>query len=338
MFTGTVARFRKEIADVKTVVMWQDALRNALAAGSTPAALGLTAAPVPSKLAWQIFDHCAAITRVYALFEKVICDLTDEFLAALPTIYPAYANLNERLRTQHRLGVGQILTKWSHGHPLFANLDEKDIAAGVADGLRGQAYSILSDAFLVDPENFRCSALNRLFANLGFSDVMAWIRKSQDLEVFFRETFATTHTVESVLDEFVRIRNEVAHGNVSAVASAKEIIDYAETCSLITEAIASLLRSYVVKNGVASGRSVPIANVARVFSQNVVGIESISSCELKIGDSLFAGKREIWEVKVVDLRNVDDPIQSITLAPSTQLGIKFDRKIPIQSTIYRWSG
>src|SRR5580698_362960 len=113
MFSNLATKLRRNIQDVKTVVVWQEALRNTLnAPDGTPTEIPINAEAVnilkgnaPNKLAWQIFDHYAAVTYIYAIFEKSICDLVEEYLSVLPKICQTYDDLHEKVRVQHRVGV-----------------------------------------------------------------------------------------------------------------------------------------------------------------------------------------------------------------------------------------
>ena len=346
MFTALAARLRADLDGVKTVVQWQDALRStvhaAAALGTVPLMLDANSltelrSRAPAKLEWQVFDHCAAVSRIYALFEKAICDLVAEFLSFLPKVSPGYEDLHERLRQQHRSGVGQILHKWSLSHPIYGKLAERDIAAGLADGLRGKSYALLCDAFLVDPENFRASALGRLFGGLGFDDAFAWIRNSDAVHDFCSINLAGTETADSFLDSLVRIRNEAAHGSASNLASANEIVNYAEFLALISEALAALLRTYLVRQGETKKCSLLLGEILHVWSDNVVGVRSTSQVEIKLGDRLYAGKKQIDPVEVISLRIGKTDHAAIQLVPPLEFGIKLDRKIPVAARIFRWT-
>src|ERR1700733_3151368 len=165
-------QLRRDLQEVKDVVVWQDALRSAINALPLAITPGPTIDPIsvvvlrdqaPAKLAWQIFDHYAAVSRIYALFEKTVRDLVGEFLSVLPIVAPSYDTLSDRVRQQHRIGVGQVLMKWSSTSPIYYALAERDVVRGLADGLHGRPYSLLADAFLLSPENFRAPAIVRLF-------------------------------------------------------------------------------------------------------------------------------------------------------------------------------
>ena len=344
MFTALVSRFRTDAAEVKKLIEWQDLLRNAIHAqvaareslAIDPQTLAVLRTAAPSKIEWQIFDHCATVTRLYALFEKAVCDLVSSYLALLPTLLPRYECLNERLRIKHRTGVGQILAKWSDKSPLYANLSEKDIASGLADGLRSQKYTLLSDAFLVDPDNFWSSALVRLFHGLGFDDAFASVRSSPEMVEFFHLNIAGSETADSFLDALVRARNEAAHGSVGALSSSKELGQYCEFTAIALDALGALLRTHILKTGVSSARTIVLGDVIHCFSSNVVGFKSSSSETIRVGDRLYGGTKVVYPLVVMSIRQEKTELAEVVLAPGLQCGIGLSCKLHVGSHLYRW--
>ena len=344
MFSALAARFSAQLDEIKGVVRWQDELRSVVhSVGSLPAPIAIDAASLmalqaraPQRIAWQVFDHCASVTRIYALFEEVVCNIVTEYLSYLPRVAPAYGSLNERLRTQHRIGVGAILTKWSQSNGPFQSIAERDISGGLVDGLRGIAYTVLADAFLVSPENFRSSALDRLFGDLGFGSVMAFVKKSETVQEFLKTRLASGDTVESYLDVFVRIRNEASHGNIATLASANEIANYADFLVLIIDSFATLLRSDLVKAGLGTGATLDIAEVVHVYSNNVVGVEARSLGPLKTGDRLCVGKKRIEFATVLSLQIGPAAHNELQLNPGMQFGVRLDRTIGVGAHLYSW--
>lgn len=344
MFSTVITQLSKELEDVKEIVSWQDNLRATVFAriGDSPpifiedGALKAIQERAPNKLAWQLFDHCAAVSRIYALFEQAVGDLVAEYLAFLPGIAPDYADLHENTRLQYRLGVAQILSKWKSTKSLYSYLTEDVIAAGLADGLRKKPYSLLRDAFLIDTDNYRTDTITRIFKRFGFEDSFSWVRKAPSIQEFCDNL--GTDSADSYLNEFVLVRNEAAHGNIQSISSAKEIIAYAEFIRLVVEELAALLRSHMLRTGVTAGCAQVLGEVLHVFSGNIVGVSSSSLSTIKNGDKLYAGNKRIEPVTIVSLRvgAVDYP--EIALTAGFEFGAKLDKKIPAGSSLYRWTG
>src|SRR5207248_926469 len=113
---------------------------------------------------------------------------------------------------------------------------------------RSQQYSLLSDAFLTDTDNYRADTLKKLFRRCGFADAFASVTKHDEVSEFCKANLGT-ETAESFLNEFVRTRNEAAHGSTTATASVKEITNYASFVLLVVRVLASVLRSRAIRDG-----------------------------------------------------------------------------------------
>jgi len=283
-----------------------------------------------------MFDHCAAITRVYALFEKAVADLVEEYLLLLPKIQPTYSQLDSEVRVNYRVGVGAILGKWkSDAASRYSHLAESAIAAGLTDGLRNQPYSLLADAFLTDTDNYRADTLKKLFKRCGFDDAFASVAKNDEVQEFCRLNLGT-ETAESYLNEFVRTRNDAAHGSTTTTSSVKQICDYADFVILVVKVLASVLRSRTIRDGVSTGHSLLVGKVIHRFSDNIVGIEAVSAGPIAAGDILFAGAKQIDPVTVLRLQIEETTHEVIALSPGLQFAVKLDKRIPENSGLYRW--
>lgn len=346
MFSALLAQIENDLGEVKLIVEWQEKLRSTIySTGAAPPPLAIAGpavdtmrAQAPKKVPWQIFDHCAAISRIYALYEKAISDIVELYLSLLPKVFPNYADLAEKLRVQHRTGVGQILIKWSLTHPLFGGISEADIASGLADGLRAKPYGLLGDAFLLDPGNLRTSALLRLFNGLGFENCFGWVRKHKPVCDFCVAKLAGTDTADSFLDSFVRIRNEAAHGHIANIAGAGLLADYADFVLVVVDALASLLRTELVHAGIRSKSSVLVGEVLHTWSNNIAGVRSSCDERISVGDRLYGGKKVIEVLTVQSLRIHATDHPSLLLKNALEFGIRFDKPLSEGAIIYRWKG
>src|SRR6266567_1454628 len=169
MFSGVTSRLQSDIDTIKLVLDTHEGLRSLVFAQSptkqaneqnvdqaeTPSELAKTLNEIrrvaPSKLSWQIYDRCAAFTRLYAVFEQFVEDLATDYLRMLPGLFPRYEDLPMNITTQHRIGIGQILLKLGKDGP-FRELEERNIIRDLSHGLSGNPnYTLLRDAFLIDP-------------------------------------------------------------------------------------------------------------------------------------------------------------------------------------------
>lgn len=333
---ASVSRVHRELDEVKSIVLWQDELRKEIASGpsfTTASPLASLVLKAPSKVAWQVFDHCAAISRIYALFEDSLCDIIAEYLAFLPKLCSTYSALEEKVRLQHRVGVGQILIKWSDKNPLFPKLEERSISSGLADGLRGMPYTLLPDAFLIESSNFRPQIINKVFQGIGFADAFNCIRKSQPTTEFL-QNIANGTTADSFLESLIEYRNQAAHTRVATVASAKQISDYVDFLKMSVQSLQELLVTDLMRRAVKLGLASKLARVIHVYRENVVGVEATLDCRFTVGDILYAGKKHL-AVEVQSLQIGATPYTELELKVGDQFGLRLDRRLSLGADIYR---
>jgi hypothetical protein len=328
--------------DLSAVVEWHDRLRETIftaAVGEKPitideAALKILRTEAPDNLTWRLFDHCAAITRIYAVFEQCIIELVEEYAGFLPKVFPSYAKLDEDIRISHRVGVGHVLMKWSATQPIYGKIAETSIASGLVDGLRGTSYTLLADAFLTDSDNYRPDTLNRVFKKIGFDDAYSFVKNAPKVIEFCSNKLLGEHTADSYLNKFVRDRNDAAHGDVSEIANVDALKNYVLFAILVAETLASLLRSSLIKNGVTSGATLEIGDVVRRFSNDIVGVRATGTAKIFVGQQLYAGKKVIEPVTVVSLRVGQTDSTEVQLAPGTEFGARLSKKISEASKLY----
>ncbi len=355
MFDELRAKLGTDIDTLKTVLKTNEAVRSALFA-AIPEATSInplvvaawlpaitipetwhTVVPTaPKKTEWQIFDHCAAFTRLYAVFEQYISDLVTEYVRLLPELYAEYDTLDGALRTQHRVAVGQILQKWSEAGP-YRHLTERGVVRGLAEGLGGQRpYSLLPDAFLIDPQNYRADTIRKIFGYLGFSNCWAGIQRYPRMIKFIDDTRDATETPETILHDIVEYRNGASHSNVSDVVSVEEIRSYAEFIIILCEALSDMLTRRVLRRRIMVGHVAPVGTVIRLFGR-VVGVE-MQACTLSVGDELIAQRGEtITWMRVLSIGRLEQRFTTLEVQANEQIGIKIDGKVKPGAVLFRLS-
>lgn len=344
MFTVQVADLSRELTDLRVAIQWQENLRQTIYAPNLKgapinidaAALVALTSGAPKKLAWQVFDCSAAVTRIYALYENSICNLVEEFAMHIARLYPNYRDLDDSLRIGHRVGIAQILSRWSPENSLFSKLTEEKIAAGLVDGLRGDPYSLLSDAFLTDSNNYRPDVITRMFSKLGIKAAFERSMKMPDAEELCSKILESGDTPTSYLREFIVERNEAAHGALHELSSSARLIEYVTFIEMLVGCLATLLRSEIINRGISTGAVEGVANAVKRYSNCIYGVRSLVKTEFEPGQIFFAGKGLYHYVVIEQLRILKDAHTVVVADVGTEFGMQLDRQIQEGSTLYRW--
>lgn len=276
----------------------------------------------PSRLSWQVYDHCAAFTRLYAVYEKFVEDLVSEYLRLVPTLYERYGELPEDMATQHRLGIGQILLKLGREGP-YKHLDETKIIGDLAYGLTGGlGYKLLREAFLIDPQNYRAPALIKLFRYLGIKDCWSWVEEHPLVVAFMERQRDRNETAGTVLRELIEYRNEATHGNVTETVSIEELKSIADCTLVICEALAQLVMRQVVRRREELGQATSVGDVIHAFSNCVVGVRSHAGT-VAVGDELVVlQRRACYTVSVRSIQIEQTPYECLEVADNQEIGLR----------------
>ncbi|MEM7759224.1 MAG: MAE_28990/MAE_18760 family HEPN-like nuclease, partial [Cyanobacteria bacterium P01_A01_bin.40] len=109
---------------------------------------------IPQPRDSRIYDHCAAVTKLYAIYENFVEYLIRDWLVLLPEICPNYFDLEERIRKTHQIGTGRLLIDLNRKR--YEHLLLEDVINSLHSGVSNQnGYELLLDAFLFHEQNLR---------------------------------------------------------------------------------------------------------------------------------------------------------------------------------------
>jgi hypothetical protein len=168
---------------------------------------------VPSELEWLVYDRCAVVTRLYAIYERFVEDLIAEWLELLPDIVTEYSDLEKSIKDTHQIGVGRLLLELKKKR--FEHLSINEVIQGLFDGVTAKGkYKLIPDAFLLHEQNLRREVLEKLFADAGISNAWDWVNKHRTVKQFVEEVLGSQNTAEGELNELITYRNDAAHGSI----------------------------------------------------------------------------------------------------------------------------
>lgn len=318
MFSGLTARLETEIEIVKRVLSLHDAIRSKLyearEVGSTPVQVatpsddlvGVLTSVAPGKLEWQIYDHCAAFSRLYGVYAQFVDDLVGDYLSLLPRLFLDYSKLPERILNQHRVGFAQILAKLGSGGP-YRHLDELLILEDLASAVGGeQPYKLLKEAFFVDRQNYRLEPLSRLLGSIGIESAASKIKQSQHMRAFL-QTRLDSFSIDKELSDFIEYRNLAAHTQVDEIVAIDDIASYADLLVAICRALADVIEDEIIQRQAERTEGVELGVVTQSIRQGYVVVASVGPVRLEIGEKLAllrAGRIKVATIDSIQINGV----------------------------------
>jgi hypothetical protein len=340
MFENLIERLRKDIQVVKNVLTLHDDLRSRFyqVVDENVDSWAKVRDADPTRLAWQIYDHCAAFTRLYSIYEQFVEELVSEYLTLLPQLYN-YADLPASLLKQHRLGIALILLKLSEDGP-YRHLRESVIVKDFSRGIEGaRPYTLLAEAFFIDRQNYRFQIVQKLLGFLGIVNSQGRIQKFAPLVRFLALERSGTQTVEGELSDFIEYRNEAAHREVSNVVATNEIKSVANFLLLLCSGLAECLREEVYTRRIELGQFAILGNITELYRKGTVGVARLRDCKISEGERLVVvspgPNSRLRFPTVKSLQFNGTRCSSLNAKGPQEIGIQFDQTVPLGGEIWR---
>lgn len=280
---------------------------------------------IPKAREWRVYDHCAVVTQLYAIYERFIEDLVTDWLGLLPGLFPRYLDLEERIRNTHQMGVGRLLCDLKKNR--YEHLSIEKVVHGLFHGVTGeQEYELLSDAFLFHEQNLRREILDKLLADAGIPNAWVWVDKHRAVKIFLEEVRGNQNSAEGELNELISYRNDSAHGapidDFLGSNALLELCDFVET---LCQALAELVTYRVIERKKSIGQVREIGKITEWFKNPKAAVAKVEETTLSVGGSLLLVGESCcqWaKIQSIQINGLaTDEVQTIT---EMEVGLKFD--------------
>jgi hypothetical protein len=339
MFDHLLVGIKRDLDNVRSIVETHERLRDLILSSLAPDALHVEAdlraiaRIAPAKSDWLLYDHCAAVTRLYAIFENFIENLVTEYLGFLPSLYPIYDELPQKIRTQHRIGIAQILQKIGK-EGLYKEISEAKVIEGLAAGLFSNGYSLYGKAFLVDPQNYRAEMVRQIFGYLDFVDIWAGVEKHPEV-INFMTSRDANETPRTLLKKLVEDRNIASHTSSSSTWSIGEMKAIAFFLEAVTIALCQIALKAIVSRQGKTEKIEQVGTVIHKFKANVVGLKC-AGAPISIGDLLIVSQTHgAFTAKINSIQLGPTPHSSIVPSVGQELGLGLDCAAALKAELFR---
>lgn len=261
---------------------------------------------------WRIIDHCAAVTRSYAIFESFVLQILREYLSFLSRSYKI-SSLGAEFRSKYTKGLGQILL--DQDKQRYRNLDIAGLIVAAGDAIGDKAgYQIEPEALLRSEQNLRMSELQRLFGQCGLLGIEPWITRHPSIVEFFATQSRLSETAVSELRQIVDYRNEAAHGDVDDVLGADVLIEFTHFFEALCLSIGDFVRYDTLRRAKALGSATVVGVISERFRNDIV-VAKVRQATISIGDQLYIfgkGMATLAEIGSLRIDNIDTETAKIS--------------------------
>lgn len=279
---------------------------------------------VPDRIEWRIIDHCAAVTRIYAIYEQFVHEMIREHIGLLQGRLP-FADLPDSIRSSYRSGVARILDK-KEG-PRYADVDLGQLIAAYNCALAGErVYTLEPRAMLMQEQNLRLPELHRLLCACGVDGMEHWVEKHRSLRAFFAEEDRLTASAASEMAELIKYRNDAAHGSIdiSNILHVNVLIEFCDFVSAVCEALAERVQLAGLMLLVPHAQVSERGKVTECLKEGMVVIGEVTGT-FKVGSPVYLrGEDYCVERSVVSFQVQGRPHAEVNFDTPTELGIMLD--------------
>jgi len=282
---------------------------------------------VPSEQEWLVYDRCAVVTRLYAIYERFVEDLIAEWLELLPDIVTEYSDLEKSIKDTHQIGVGRLLLDLKKKR--FEHLSINEVIQGLFDGVTGQEkYKLIPDAFLLHEQNLRREVLEKLFADAGISNAWDWVNKHRTVKQFIEEVRGSQNTAEGELNELITYRNDAAHGAiVDDILGTKELLELGDFVETLCQSLAELVTFQVISRQTAIGKAKEIGQVTEWFKKSRAGVAKVKKINLSVDKKVFLVNEASSYCRLATIESIminDISKEQVVITHEQEVGLKFD--------------
>ncbi|BAY38264.1 hypothetical protein NIES2111_26100 [Nostoc sp. NIES-2111] len=338
MFQNILLAVKLNINTVRSIIKTNDKLMEVLFSSSdgtnteiseeTKLIFSKLLQEIPKLREWRIYDHCAVVTRLYAIYENFVEELISDWLIILPELYPCYSDLEETIRNNHREGVGKLLIELKKKKNRYEHLSPEKVMQGLFYGATGEKkYELPPDAFLIQEQNLRRDTLVRLFANVGISNAWLWVEKHRAIKYFLEEVRGNQDTAEGQLNVFISYRNDAAHGSPDDFLRASALLKLCDFVDALSEALAELVTYQVIKRKESLGQIREVGKITEWYNKPDAGVAVVEEIKLSVGNQLFLVNEETSCCYLVAINSIQidgKPVNDVQTNAGMEVGLKFD--------------
>lgn len=319
-----ISALRRHIhaSDRFRTAVFEQTLRCAAAAPCFDPELGSIEA-APNRIEWRIIDHCAAVTRIYSIYEQFAHEMIREHLSLLQGRL-AFNELPEKIRSSYRGGVAKILEKI--GGPRFAALDVGQLIAGYHDALSGNPYTIEPQAMLMQEQNLRLPELDRFMRACGIDDVSGWVEAHPAVEAFFATGGRLNATAATEMAALIGYRNDAAHGSIDIgdILHINVLTEFCDFVGAVCEALAERVQLAGLRSLQPNGHVLERGKITESLKGGAVAIGKISGA-VGVGNTVYlCGENYCLERTVTSLQVEGKQFENVDLGVPTEVGLMFD--------------
>jgi len=280
---------------------------------------------IPSQLRWRIYDYSAFITQLYALYESFVFDVIRQWLSFLPSIYPVWDDLPQKLGSNYRAAIGSVLQKY--GGSRTENLTEKSLIEGLYFGVSGRSdYTFISDAFFIGLPNLRKADLIDLCRKVGLPDIDSWFSNTNSALGIL--CVANSFSVEGQLKNLIEYRNDCAHGPVGIdnLLGANDLFVLGDFVYSLCEVFVEFVQSNICQLAEIQNACWQLGEITEYYKKADAFIIKTKKTSFALGESvIIKSNLRCYYADIISLQKDGSVINTVDTIADDEIGVKLSK-------------
>jgi hypothetical protein len=333
MFSALLNKAITQIAVVRKCVEFSDLTRKQLAIAKADSDFAELKLNAPQDIGWRIYDHCAAVTRLYAIYESFVEELLTDVLSVIPEMF-TYKELKEDFRRHHRNGIAHVLEKIEKR---YKKLDAAQVIQDFNAALTGATpYTVLPQAMLRHDENLRLDILTSIFDRFDIPNVGGWLHQHRSTKDYFKYIRGEQNTVDAELVTFIQYRNDAAHGYVDEGFGKEQLLVYCGFMEALCRTLYERSNHWALSRKITLCQADKLGNITEEFRRVEAAIITVANATVTVGDRLFIqGNYYCYPATITSIQDNGKSQKSVTTVATKELGIRADVPLYKYGKVFR---
>lgn len=274
----------------------------------------------------KIYSVSSCVMSLYAIFESSVKSLIADYLDNLPG-FIKYNDLDENFKNEYRIGIAYILNRIATGR--MPSLRHDDVIRRYNDAINNKKnYKFDTVALTRHEQNLRLQLIQELFSRIQLTDLRDWLGHHADIVRLFQVPPNLSDTIyqslESALLNFIKLRNDAAHGALENLEGKENLIEYCQLIKGIVIALSSYLHKSLLLLKRSKNNEMQIGTVSETFQNEAFVAKIKKGTALMIDLPIhFVGTHYCYSQKIVSLQVNDVNVKSFTSPQDEyEVGIK----------------
>lgn len=310
-----IKNFQKEILDLRDLIGFIESIKEEIPKESS----NYTYCKSTVK---RKYDYNAIIISLYGLIEYYIEQLCYSYIESIEKDINLYSSLDKTFAENHfNLSIQLINKIINNKHIKYSKLDKDKIIKNLNNCLLGKPnYTLNKEAFTINTGNLKHSKICEIFNSMN-------INLNEKLKEFKEFNHNTENTYNSI-DEIVRRRNEIAHGNAENLLSPSEITPFLDFTEKYIQSTYVILMNEFETNLNLFKKNIfgQQIHIDQIFRGNIIGISGGSKYNFKNGDTILIERddKSLFSSIIIDIKK----------HPNTDVSIKINKNIKNNHKFY----